>query len=123
MVMLPGSNLLKTALTVIARQEFLYLRFRSRTAGPNGLDVTEYWPGVKATGSAQPVPRDLYDRQGLDMQRTYWNFFLERKVIDIDRDVAGDQFEYKGDRYQCLSRTPWYDVDGWDQVLCVKVQA
>jgi hypothetical protein len=67
------------------------------------------------------VPRELFDRYGLDFQRSYVNVYLQRGVIDVARDVAGDQIVFNGVTYQCLSKTPWDAIDGWDAVLCVQV--
>lgn len=117
----PSGNILNAALSVIQKQAFTYFAFTSRKTNEIGLDVANYALGVDAMGSAQPVPRNVYQNLGLDFQRTYFNFFVPSKIIDINRDVSGDQFEYNGQRFQCLSNTPWFGIDGWNQVLCVAV--
>lgn len=119
--MMPGGNILGMALRVIKRQSFLYYKFKGRETNDIGLDVAAYHPPIPLTGSIQPVPRHLYQNLGLEFQRNYWNFFLERATLDIERDVSGDQMEYDRKRFNCISRTPWASVDGWDQVLCVQV--
>ncbi len=120
-MMIPGSNILNLALSVIQKQSFTYFAFKARTLNAIGFNVAEYKPGIPAKGSVQPIPRNLYQASGLDFQRNYFNFFLSKGIIDIARDVSGDQFEYNGLRFQCLSKTDWYAADGWDQVLCVQV--
>lgn len=118
----PGSNLLNKALSVISRQSFQYLAFASRTPNAIGQDVTTYATPVTASGSVQPVPRSLFYNLGLDLQKNYFNFFLAKNVIDIARDVSGDQFVFNGRLFQCLSKTDWYMIDGWDQVLTVEIE-
>lgn len=121
MVMIPGSNLLKTALKVISKQQFIYYRFRSRELQPNGLDLTSYYPGVPIMGSVQAVPRVLFEKMGLDFQSNHLQFFMQKDLLDVTRDISGDQMEFRGRRYQCLSKTDWFGIDGWDQVLAVEV--
>jgi hypothetical protein len=119
--MIPGGNILGMALRAIKRQSFKYYAFNGRELNDTGLYVASYKAPVVVSGSVQPVPRNLYQVNGLDFQKNYWNFFLERAVLDVARDVSGDQMEIYDIRFQCLSRTPWASVDGWDQVLCVQV--
>ncbi len=122
MVRIPGGNILNTALRVIARQPFDYYAFVSRTTNVVGNDVANYADPLSLTGSVQPVPRNLYANMGLDFQKNYLNFFVERNIIDITRDVSGDYFIFNGRKFQCLSKTAWYAMDGWDQVLTVEVE-
>lgn len=117
----PGSNLLNQAFNLIAKQTMTYYPFLSRTKQPNGMLVPNYGPGVTAQGSFQPVSRALMQILGLDMQRSYVNIFISQRVLDVERDVSSDKFVFKGHTYQALSITPWISVDGWNQVLAVKV--
>lgn len=119
--MIPGSNILSMALRVIGKQCFQYYAYTSRTLNSIGLYDAIYAPPIPLSGSVQPVPRDLYERYGLDFQRNYINVYLQRSVIDVSRDVSGDQIVFNGVTYQCLSKTPWDAIDGWDAVLCVQV--
>lgn len=119
--MIPGANILQTALSIIAKQDFQYLAFSSRTPNDIGQDVAHYAPPVTAKGSVQPVPRNLYQAYGLDFQKNYMNFYMPRAVLDVERDVSGDQFKFNCQTYQCLSKTDWYGVDGWVAVLAVQV--
>ncbi|OWK39547.1 hypothetical protein FRUB_06110 [Fimbriiglobus ruber] len=49
------------------------------------------------------------------------NVYLQRNVIDVARDVSGDQIVFNGATYQCVSKTAWDAIDGWDAVLCVLI--
>lgn len=117
----PGGNVLSLAMRAIAKQAFTYYRFKTRADNGYGQDVTVYCSGIPAFGSLQPVPRNLYAQNGIDLQKNYINIFVSKNLFDIARDISGDQFEFCGRRYQALSKTDWFGVDGWDQVLCVEV--
>lgn len=119
--MIPGSNLLKQAFSLIAQQTFDYYEFVSRTPNAVGQDVTTYAAPVAVLGSVQPVPRNLFQQNGLDFQRNYVNVYLQQGVIDVDRDVSGDQIVFQSNRYQVMSKTPWFGIDGWDAMLCVQI--
>ena len=120
-MLVPGGNLLNSALSVIGKQTFQYRRFSGRSTNAIGLDVSTYDPPVTLQGSVQPVPRTLYQANGLDFQCNYINVYVSRAILDIARDVAGDQIIFQGNTYQCVSRTPWAGIDGWDAVLAVQV--
>lgn len=117
----PGSNILNKALTVISKQTFNYYQFRAREPNAIGLDVAQYYPVQILQGSAQPAPRELIEQMGLDLQRTYFNFYVSRAILDVDRDVSGDQMFFNGQTFQCLSITPWGSIDGWNAVLAVRI--
>lgn len=119
--MIPGSNLLNTALKVIARQLVTYHKYKQTVQNEAGLDVSVYQFPVNITGSWQPVPRRLYQNLGLDFNNYYVNFFTSANVQDVQRDTPGDQVTYCGDRYQVISATPWTQIDGWTDVLCCKI--
>lgn len=117
----PGSNILAQALTVIAKQTVSYYAFVSRAPNANYLDVTTYADPVPLQGSWQPVKRELYERLGLDLQKNYSRFYVSANVIDVTRDVSGDQIHFQGRVWQCESVNPWYGVDGWVGVLVIDV--
>lgn len=117
--MIPGSNLLNTALTVIAKQTVFYYRSLSRVQNDVGQWVTTYATGIKLQGSFQAIPKNLYQAYGLDLQKTYFTFYTSNPVKDVARDTSPDIITYKGDRYQCESNNDWYKIDGWRGVLCV----
>lgn len=117
----PGGNLLAMASRVISQRSFLYFPYTERVLKPNGLWSAKYAAGQPMTGNPQPVPRTLYASMGLDFQKLYYNFFVQQGIIDIRRDVSGDQFQFEGKNFQAISKTPWHGIDGWEQVLCVHV--
>lgn len=117
--MIPGQNILNMALTVIAKQQITYYQFVSRTPNIIGQDVTTYAAPVTLVGSWQPVPRKLYITYGLDLQKDYFTFYTSNNLLDITRDVSGDQISFMGRRYQVESDNDWFQLDGWKGVLCV----
>lgn len=120
-MLVPGSNILNMALSVIGKQSFQYLAFKERVTQPNGNDVATYNSPMILQGSIQPVQRTLYVQLGLDLQRNYINVYVSRDILDITRDVSGDQIIWNCKKWQCLSKTAWSAIDGWDQVLCVQI--
>lgn len=118
-MLVPGSNLLNMAFSAIARQSFQYVAQSTDALNSIGLNAPTYAAPVSTTGSVQAIPKRLYELYGLDLQKTYFNFFLEQTVIDVGRDVSGDQFIFQGNKYQCLSITPWFGIDGWVEVLTI----
>lgn len=117
----PGSNLLKSALTVIASQTVLYYRAESRTLNDIGQYVVTYAPAVSIRGSFQPIPKNVYRTYGLDLAKTYYTFYALNNLIDLQRDIAADQIIYNNQRFQCESNNDWFTIDGWKGVLCVLV--
>lgn len=118
---IPGSNVLKTALSVIASQLVSYHQFVRRDENEIGQDVAVYAVARNIKGSFQPVSRNLYQQLGLDFNRLYYYFYTSKAVLDVQRDVSGDQISFDGFRYQVLSANDWFSVDGWTAVLCVRV--
>jgi len=119
--MIPGSNLLNTAFKLIARQSFQYYTYSTRINQVNGQYESVYNSPVCTTGSAQPMPRELYEAYGLDFNSHYFRFYVARDVVDVGRDVAGDQIVFQGIYYQVLSITPWRGIDGWNEILAIQV--
>ena len=117
----PGSNILKTALRVIASQKIQYLAFQSRSNNAIGMLVPVYAPAITIKGSVQPVPRSIMERLGLDFTKRYVNIFAPQNFVDVTRDVSGDRFQLGSKTYQGLTLTQWFYVDGWVEILAVEV--
>ena len=115
------NNILQQAMSLIETQPLLYFAFIDRTTMANGMLVPSYAPAINVKGSIQPVPRTLMEFLGLDMQRNYVNIFISQSIIDIDRDVSSDKFQYRSVTYQVLSLTKWENIAGFNQALCVQV--
>lgn len=118
---IPGQNLLNMAFRIIATQTIVYYQALGRLVNSVGQDVTEYNAGVNIRGSFQPVPKNLYELYGLDLQKTYYTFYAPYAISDIARDVSGDQIAFNGQRFQCESNNDWFAIDGWKGVLCIHI--
>lgn len=120
--MIPGSNLLRSALSVISRQTVILYRWSVRTTTADGLDVPLFEvPEAISEGSVQAVPRSRYTAMGLDYTRNYVTWFTPATVRGIERDRAPDQFEFAGRIYDVYSVTPWNAQDGWNEVLGIDI--
>jgi len=130
--MIPGSNTLKTALTVIGSQTVNWLQYQSQTIGTTGLSTATYSaPQTIKLGSVQPVPRSRYEAYGLDWQKSYITWFVPDNAptsVKRNPDGSGDVIEWpvnkdgsliagKSRRYQLVGDTPWTNVDNWTYVL------
>ena len=121
--MIPGANILKKALSVISSQTVAYYKNTGRATNDAGLDVATFAAPVNVSGSVQAVNRAKYEFLGLDFEKSYIMAYLPIVgVIDIARDLSGDQMTYGGRRYQLISSTPWM-VDGWSALLGVDIGA
>ncbi len=119
--MIPGANLLKTALSVIASQSVEYYAFTTRALNSIGNYVPVYADPIILRGSFQPVARNLYQAYGLDFQKTYYTFYSSVDVLDIIRDTSSDKLGFNGEIYQVESSNDWFAVDGWTGVLAVRI--
>ena len=98
-MIVPGNNILSTALLVIRQQCFQYYAFASRSVQPNGQYLANYSPPVPMQGSMQAVPRNLYQEYGLDFDKYYQKFYVSDSIMDVDRDVSGDLFRFGNANY------------------------
>jgi len=114
-----GSNLLSIASRVLHFNDVEYYKFIRRDSNAIGLNVPSYEAPVMIKGSMQPVPRTVYEKLGLDLQKQYWRLWAKVDFLDIERNVNGDNIVFKGSRYQCESATNWFSIDGWCEILCV----
>jgi hypothetical protein len=120
--MIPGSNLLKIALRVIAKQTVSYEAAISRTTNAAGLWVTSYAAPVPLSGSFQPIDRSYYLQYGLDFTKYYANWYDPSGTVkDVQRNTAGDRITYAGSKFTALSSTDWTAPDGWNGTLFVRV--
>lgn len=118
---IPGQNLLNMALTVIQQQTIQYYQYSTRSLNAVGQDITVYLSPVSIVGSWQPVPKNLYQVYGLDLQKEYFTFYTSNDVLDVNRDVSGDQVVFNNRRYQCQSDVEWFALDGWKSILCIYI--
>lgn len=119
--MIPGSNLLAQALTVIAPTQCLHWATTGRTLNSIGQWIVTYAEPVNIWASVQAVPRKVYRELGLDFQKSYVQFYSVTLITDLTRDTAGDLLEWNGRRYQLESKNDWKAIDGWAGVVGVDI--
>jgi hypothetical protein len=120
-MIVPSSDLLGLAFSVIASTPFKYFAYRGRSLNEIGLYVSEYFDPIMLHGSIQAVSRSVYQERGLDFQKQYIEIWVEQGVFDISRDTSGDQVEWMSRRYQLTSESNWFAIDGWVSVLAVQI--
>jgi len=121
-MLVPGSNLLKMALTVIGSQTVQYYAFLSNTTNASGIKIPTFEDPVPMRGSFQPVPRTYFNQLGLDFTKEYMNWYDPNAITnDIGRDRTGDRIAFAGKIYQALSSTDWKNVDGWNGTIFVRI--
>lgn len=117
--MIPGSDILNDALSVIIPQQVTYYAYSGSIINDVGQNVPEYAESVIILGSFQPIPRSLYQQLGLNFDKSYFNLYTSTNIIDVSRNVSGDQISFQGSQYQCESCTQWFGIDGWKAVRCI----
>ncbi len=119
--MIAGSNLFLTASRLIARQDVLYWPFKSRGVNSIGFDIAEYDEPYIIKANIQAVQKDVYQQLGLDFQKRYFVGYFDLDVLDINRDVSGDQISFAGRQLQALSGLDWFHLDGWKSIVFVDI--
>jgi hypothetical protein len=114
-------NLLNMALTLLPKQVFQYYVNSGRKLQPNGQYLATYDDPLSLSGSVQPVPKELYEKYGLDFAKNYFTFFVSQNAMDITRNLSGDAFLYNNAYFQCVQKTDWFAYNGWDAVLAIQV--
>lgn len=116
-------NVLATAQTRIRKQPFIYRQHVGRAANAAGLLVDTYAPDADRTASVQPVSRSLYQKMGLDFEKSYISILDTESIFDTSRDVSGDRIVFAGQVYKVNGKTNWETSAGWNRVVCVRIEA
>lgn len=114
-------NLLSAAQSVIRTQDVDLYRFSGRTSNAAGKLISTYEPVVSIKASVQPVSRSMYQKMGLDFEKTYITVLAVDDINDLGRDRSGDQIVFDGNKYEVVGQTEWKTSAGWNRVVCVKV--
>jgi hypothetical protein len=122
-MMVPGSNLLGMALSVIQPQTIGHHAWAGRTIDDAGEYVTTYADPVDIEGSMQAVNKKLYQTLGLNLAKNYAQLYTSANVRPTSRDRSGDMLEYAGRWWLAESDMNWSAQDGWRKLLCVEVPA
>lgn len=114
-------NVLAMAQTVIPPVEITYYSFNSRAVNDVGVLTSAYADGVTVKANVHPVPRSVYQEQGLDFNKKYVKVFTLTPISDLDRDISADQFDYNGERYSVYNESDWIPANGWNSFLAVRI--
>lgn len=120
-MIVPGSNLLNMALSIIGSDTILFSKFLGRELNAAGKYINVYAPQVPLEGSWQPMDQRAYQTYGLDLQKQYFMFYTSEVVESIARGSAPDLVERNGRKYETKGDTPWFSVDGWTAAMFVDV--
>jgi len=120
-MLVPGSNLLAMALGVIGSQTIMLYRATGRTQNAKGDWVTTFASAFPVEGSWQPVDSRKYAELGLDLKRTYFNFYASEQIEGVGRGRGADQCRRDGRIYEVVGDTPWRNVDGWQAAIFVDI--
>lgn len=120
--MIPGSNILRSALRLLGNQTVILYRYAGRVTTPTGRDVSAFSPPIThPEGSVQAVPRTRYSDLGLDYSKDYVTWFVPTIVQGVERDRSPDRFIFGIRLYEVHSVTPWNRQDGWNEVVGVDI--
>lgn len=99
----------------------MHWKNRAVVEGGDGINAPTYYPQCEIFVSLQAVPRNIYEMNGLDLQREYVAIYSSVRLQDLRRDKAPDLVDYGGDRYSVESNEDWFNQDGWAGAIAVKV--
>ncbi|AZD85007.1 hypothetical protein KS461_10075 [Pseudomonas chlororaphis] len=120
-MIIPGSNLLNIALGVIGTQAATWHQAIGRTENKLGQLVADYADPVTVQGSMQSVDRMKYQALGLDLAKSYYNFYASTPIDGIARGESPDLIDYNGRRHEVVNVLNWSPQDGWRGVMIVDV--
>ena len=115
-------NVLATAQTQIRKQTIIYRQHTGRSANTAGLFVDTYAPDVTRRAGVQPVSRALYEKMGLDFEKSYISILDTESIFDTSRDTSGDRIVFNGQVYKVNGKSDWETSAGWNRVVCVRIE-
>ncbi|QBQ77317.1 hypothetical protein WFH_00029 [Escherichia phage vB_EcoM_WFH] len=95
---IPGVNLYRVATKVIGRQPIQYYMYKGRTLDKMRNYVTTYEEPITLLASVQAVLRNQYVELGLELQKNYVKIWVDKDIVDLDRDASGDYLCLVGKR-------------------------
>jgi len=119
---LNNQNLLQTALGIIPKQSFKYLKYLGNSINEFGISVPKYAEPVDVKGSVQMIELSLYSALGLDMAQNYRQVYVSEDIHGNESQPQPDRFIISGSTWEVVKNSPWYDYNGWCGVLAVEVK-
>lgn len=118
--MIPGANLLASALTVIQPQAVDFYKATGRTPNAQGRETVVYAEKRTLYGSFQPIDPGRVAFYGLEAGKDYANFYAQVPFANASREGPADKLVFNGQAYEVQKVTKWLAQDGWDGVLAVR---
>ena len=117
--MIPGANLLGMAARLVRLDKPQHVRYKGEDKDDAGNVTPAYYAGVTITASMQPVPRELMEKLGLDLQKDYMMAYTNVPLRDLKRGTPCDMLNFSGRVWNVESNTDWQLQDGWQgSVVC-----
>ena len=116
-------NLLKAALNVLPKQNFIWRKFAGFDDDGQGLRINKYAKGIELVGSVQALDREMYDQLGLDREKEYLVVYSSADIKGVSGQNAPDIIEFGGGVYKVVRNYPWYFYNGWAGVVVIKADA
>jgi len=119
-----ASNLLSRAQRLIPPVDIVRYAWASNTDGGAGVLIPTYAAAATIKASVQAVSRAMYEKFGLDFQKSYLMVYCSTPLQDVARGTGGvDVVDFAGRRYSVESNTDWYALNGWRGSICVDIGA
>lgn len=113
-------NLLEAAHRLIPFQPFTWYKWKGYTLDSALLKVNEYEAGVACQGSIQRISEQMYERLGLDFNSDYREIHTSANIQCLTGQNGPDMLEFEGKRWKVIRVTPWYNYDGWSEILVIE---
>lgn len=114
-------NVLAMAQTQIPTVDVMYYRFNDRSVDTIGIFTSTYEEPIAIKANVHPVPRSVYQEQGLDLNKEYIQIFTQVQINDLDRDASSDKLIYQGKNYQVYNEADWVPYNGWNYFKAVRI--
>lgn len=117
------NNLLKRALKLIPKENYLYYQYLGEETNAFGIKIPTYADPVPINyGSVQSPENSLYQQLGLDLDKNYKIFYGAMEFKGNELQPQPDRFLYDGKIFETVKNTNWFNYDGWCGVLAVEIK-
>ncbi len=117
-----NQNLLSSALEIIPKQNFKYLKYLGNTINEFGVSVPQYADSVDVQGSVQAVEVSLYSNLDLDMEQNYRMVYAPLDIGGNESQAQPDRFIIQNSVWEVVKNSAWYEFNGWCAVLVVEIK-
>ena len=121
--MIPGNNLLRMALQVIApTQGVAFQQYLGEQENDFGGTAVSYGPTTPLFNvSVQPVTKSQIQQMGLAVNKSYITVWCDSQIEGSYRGRQNDIILWDGAKWEVQPESDWIKQDGWEQILAVKL--